>query len=608
MGFHQQKEHHTMKSIQSRLFLMLLIFIILPYFLTVFFIYGYTKKLVEQHELEVSRNQMEKASNELEQYFEDLVGLPYVTYRNPDLFRIFENGFQDSIYFNPITVKNSIETFYLMRKEIRQIRFYINKSKESFTVYNAMVSTRKAQPDLVKESSIKKLFHSHSMYLIEPPHPIENYNDAAIVPQSDNTVVLTIHHKVMDVLSNKFLGIITLDIDLKTYARLCNSLVQNEKESVLLVNSDNQVMYASDRHLIGKPVPSNLITSIQQTGVKMGKEIILSRSLSGPLRQWKLIKITPEQVIFHNVRQTAYINILVGIGVGFLGLIMIGIISYMITRPIKLLSRKVQSIEAGNMNVPFNDKGHDEIGHLEKHIKDMMNRINLHIAREYKLEIENRNNQLRALKSQVNPHFLFNALQTIGAVALRSHSPNVYGLITSLSKMMRYSIRANQWVLVREEVDYIKTYLSLQMERFRNEWTYTIHLDESILNLTIPSMTVQPLVENFFKHCYEEGFYDAHMNINGEIQGELLCLVVENNGPSMTSEELQILRKNIYTKPIEGSYSAEHIGLKNIHDRLVLNYGIKAGLEIDTNQGQGFIVRLMIPVESKFANHKLETI
>ena len=574
----------------------------------VFFIYGYTKKLVEQHELEVSRNQMEKASNELEQYFEDLVGLPYVTYRNPDLFRIFEEGFQDSIYFNPIAVKNSIETFYLTRNEIRQIRFYIDKSKESFTVYNAMVSARKFQPDLVKEDSIKKLYHSHSKYLFEPPHPIQNYNDAAIVPQSDNTVVLTIHHKVMDVLSNKFLGIITLDIDLKTYARLCNSLVQNDKESVLLLNSENQVMYASDRHLIGKPVPSNLLKAIHQSGVKTGKEIILSRTLSGPLHQWKLVKITPEQVLFHNVRQTAYTNILVGIGVGFLGLVMIGIISYMITRPIKLLSRKVQSIEAGNMDVPFNDNGQDEIGHLEKHIKEMMNRINLHIAREYKLEIENRNNQLRALKSQVNPHFLFNALQTIGAVALRSNSPNVYGLVTSLSKMMRYSIRANQWVLVREEVDYIKTYLSLQVERFGNELTYMIHLDETILNLMIPSMTLQPLVENFFKHCYEEGFYDAQLNIYGEIQGEILCLVVENNGSSITSEELQILRKNIYTKPNDESYSAEHIGLKNIHDRLVLNYGIKAGLEIDTNQGKGFIVRLMIPLESKFASQELETV
>ncbi|TWD96436.1 two-component system sensor histidine kinase YesM [Neobacillus bataviensis] len=597
-----------MKSIQSRLFLMLLIFIILPYFLTVFFIYGYTKKLVEQHELEVSHNQMEKASNELEQYFADLVGLPYVTYRNPDLFRIFEDGFQDSIYFNPIAVKNSIETFYLMRGEIRQIRFYIDKSKESFTVYNAMVSTRKSQPDLVKEDSIKKLYHSHSKYLIEPPHPIENYNDAAIVPESDNTIVLTIHHKVMDVLSNKFLGVITLDIDLNAYAHLCNSLVQNDEESVLLVDTENRVMYASNRDLIGKPVPSNLLKSINNSGVKKGKEIILSKTLSGPLRQWKLVKITPEQVLFHDVRQTAYTNILVGIGVGLLGLLMIGIISYMITRPIKLLSRKVQSIEAGNMDVPFHDNGQDEIGHLEKHIKEMMNRINLHIAREYKLEIENRNNQLRALKSQVNPHFLFNALQTIGAIALRSNSPKVYGLVTSLSKMMRYSIRANQWVLVREEVDYIKTYLSLQVERFGNELNYTIHLNETILERTIPSMTLQPLVENFFKHCYEEGFYDAQLSIYGEIQGEILYLVVENNRSSMTPEELQTLRNNIYTKPSEGSYSMEHIGLKNIHDRLVLNYGIKAGLEIDTNQGQGFIVRLMIPVESKFASNELEII
>ncbi|PFO09601.1 histidine kinase [Bacillus sp. AFS076308] len=597
-----------MKSIQSRLFLMLLIFIILPYFLTVFFIYGYTKKLVEQHELEVSHNQMEKASNELEEYFADLVGLPYVTYRNPDLFRIFKDGFQDSIYFNPIAVKNSIETFYLMRSEIRQIRFYIDKSKESFTVYNAMVSTRKSQPDLVKEDSIKKLNKSHSKYLIEPPHPIENYNDAAIVPQSDNTMVMTIHHKVVDVLSNEFLGIITLDIDLNAYARLCNSLVQNDEESVLLVDSENRVMYASDRDLIGKPVPSNLLKSIKQSGVKTGKEIILSKTLSGPLHQWKLVKITPEQVLFHNVRQTAYTNILVGIGVGLLGLIMIGIISYMITRPIKILSRKVQSIEAGNMDVPFHDNGQDEIGHLEKHIKEMMNRINLHIAREYKLEIENRNNQLRALKSQVNPHFLFNALQTIGAVALRANSPKVYGLVTSLSKMMRYSIRANQWVLVREEVDYIKTYLSLQVERFGNELNYTIQLNETILERTIPSMTLQPLVENFFKHCYEEGFYNANLNIYGEIQGEILYLVVENNGSSMTSEELQTLRKNIYTKSNEGSFSMEHIGLKNIHDRLVLNYGKKGGLELDTNQGQGFIVRLMIPVESKFTSNELGTL
>jgi two-component system sensor histidine kinase YesM len=581
---------------------MLLLFIIIPYFLSVFFIYGYTINRVEQQALETSHGQMNKLSEELEQYFDDMVNLPYILYRNPDLFQVFNNDIEDSTYSNSIAMEKSIETFYLMRKEIRQVRFYLDKNQQSFTVYNAKVSAPKTKPDLLKQDSLKQLFNSNSKYMIEPPHQIENYNNAAIVPQSDDTMVLTIHHKIVDVLSNEFLGLITIDINLDLYARICNSLIQENEESVLLIDSNDRVMYASDSSLIGKSVPSNLLKRINSVGVDTDEDIILSKTLSGPLNQWKLIKITPSQFLFNDARQTAYTNILVGIGVGILGLLMIGFVSYKITRPIKILSQKVRKIEGGNMNIPFDDKREDELGHLEKHMKEMMNRINLHIEREYKLEIENRKNQFRALKSQVNPHFLFNALQSIGAVALRSNSPNVYQLVISLSKMMRYSMRADQWVLVRDEVDYIKTYLSLQMVRFGNDINYSIKINESILNLTIPSMIIQPLVENFFKHCYEEGFYDAHLNIYGEFKGEILKLVVENDGSSMTLSELQSLRENIYTAPYEGTYSHEHIGLKNIHDRLVLNYGPKAGLEIETKQGQGFLVLLVIPLDSKLNN------
>ncbi|WP_338788174.1 sensor histidine kinase [Metabacillus sp. FJAT-53654] len=591
-----------MKSIQSRLFLMLLIFIIIPYFLSVFFIYGYTKDRVEQQALEVSNNQMNKLSVELEQYFQDMIDLPYILYRNPDLFQVFRNDSEDSGYSNPNSREKSIETFYLMRNEIRQVRFYLDRNKESFTAYNAKVSAPKLKPDLLNEESIKKLYQSNVNYLIEPPHQLVNYNNAAIVPQSDNTVVMTFHHKVVDVLSNEFLGIITIDIDLNGYARLCNTLIQENEESVLLVDSNDRVMYASDATLIGKVVPLSLLERINAKDIDSGEDILLSKTLSGPLNQWKLIKITPSQFLFNDARQTAFINILVGIGVGMMGLLMIGFVSYRITRPIKILSKKVLSIEGGNMNVPFEHKGEDEIGHLEKHMKDMMDRINHHIEREYKLDIENRKNQFRALKSQVNPHFLFNALQSIGAVALRSQSPNVYQLVTSLSKMMRYSIRADQWVLVRDEVNYIQAYLSLQKERFGNNINVSIKLNEDIQRMKIPSMVIQPLVENFFKHCYEEGFQDTHLSIYGEIKGETLTLTVENDGPSVTLSKLQSLRENIYTTPYTGTYSHDHIGLKNIHDRLVLNYGQNAGLKLDTKQGQGFVVQLVIPLDSNVSN------
>jgi two-component system sensor histidine kinase YesM len=577
---------------------MLLIFIVLPYFLSVFFIYTYTKNSVEQYELENSREQLQKNADELEQYFDDMIDFPYILYRNPDLFRIFKNGFEDSIYFNPMTMEKSLETFYLMRNEFRQIRFYIAKNNESFTVYNAMISTHRYQPDFLNQDPIKQLYTSDSQYLIEPPHPLKNYNNAAIVPKSDKTMVMTFHHKIIDVLSKKFLGMITIDIDLGEYARICNNLVQGDASSVLLIDSKDRVMYANDRALIGKPLPADEKQRLDGNRSRHDDDILLSKELSGSLNGWKLIKVMSSQALYEDVRKTAYTNILVGIGVGILGLLMIGIISNRITRPITRLSSKVRSIEGGNMNVPFDDTKSDEIGHLESHMKDMMNRINSHIDREYKLEIENRKNQFRALKSQVNPHFLFNALQSIGAVALRSNAPKVYQLLTSLSKMMRYSIQADQWVRVRDEAEYTKAYLSLQTERFGENISYSVNIDESILDMTIPSMILQPLAENFFKHTYEEGYSNAHLSIYGEKQGNDLCFTVENDGPGLTEEELQTLREHIYSPPYEGTYSHEHIGLKNIRDRLLLGYGPSAEMKVDSNDGLGFSVSMRIPIKT----------
>ncbi|MCL6571828.1 MAG: histidine kinase [Bacillus sp. (in: Bacteria)] len=591
-----------MKSIQGRLLLMLLVFIILPYFLSVLLIYRQTKENVERHEIENSHEQMQQASEDLEQYFDDIVNLPYILYRNPDLFMIFEKGFERSLYSNRLAVDRSMRTFYLMRSEIRQIRFYIDQEKDSFTVYNAMISSRKRQLDLLKQANIQKLMNSDSNFLIEPPHRIENYNDTAILPQSDKTMVLTFHYKILDALSKEFLGIITIDIDLDKFAAISNRFIQKNKETVLLSNSEGHVIYASDQALIGKSVSAELQKRINEsTGGSQASDgnIIFSRMLSEPLNGWHFVKLTSSETLFKDVRKTTYTNIIVGIVVVILGLIMITIIAYKITRPITLLSRKVLSIEKGNMNAPFDDKREDEIGNLERHIKDMMDRINHHIDREYKLEIENRTNEYRALKSQINPHFLYNTLQSIAAVALLSESPRVYQLVISLSKMMRYTIRVDQRATVRSEVDYVKAYLNLQEERFQTDLSYSIDIPKAFLDISVPSMILQPLVENFFKHCYEVGYEQSCLHIYGEIRDGYLNLIVENNGCSMTNDELTALKNKIYTMDSEEKYPVEHIGLKNIHDRLVLNYDSTSGIELDSMQGQGFSVRLVILIYHK---------
>ena len=177
---------------------------------------------------------MHQASEELEQYLDDIVNLPYILYRNPDLFRVFEQGFDRSHYFNQLEIYKGMTTFYLMRSEIRQVRFYIDEGKSTFTVYNTLLSSRKLKPDFMKQISIQRLVNSEKNYLVEPPHRIENYNNTSNLPQSDKTVVLTVHHKIMDTLSNEFLGVITIDIDMSKIARITDHFLQKNKETVLL--------------------------------------------------------------------------------------------------------------------------------------------------------------------------------------------------------------------------------------------------------------------------------------------------------------------------------------------------------------------------------------
>ncbi|MDX8047560.1 histidine kinase [Gracilibacillus sp. S3-1-1] len=581
-----------MKSIQSRLLCMLIIFILLPYFLSVLIIYHYTKENVEKHELAKNKEQLKESSAELQQYFNELIHLPYILYRDAELFQIFNNERKNITY-----LEKSIQHFYLMREEMKQVRFYLDKGKESITVYNAFVSSSKSQPNLLQQPYINKLYSSNQKEIIEAPHPLENYNNTAIVPQSDHTEVITIHHKITDVFSGDFLGVISMDIQLDEVSRIAGDLIKHKQEKMYILNENNQIIFSNDSQTIGQPVSKQVLKVINRQ--VESEDIVLSKTLTEPLDDWQLVKITPKEVLFQEVRQTTYPSIIAGIIVGILGFIMVSFITYKITNPIKQLTTKISAITDSYTTIPFNDQRHDEIGYLEKQMKEMMNRINDHIDREYKLELENKENQFQALKSQVNPHFLFNALQSIGTVALKSDAPNVYKLITALSNMMRYSMQANNWVKVRDEIHYIESYLSLQKERFQHPINYQIDISSKLLDMLIPSMILQPLVENYFKHCYEKGFTTAQLHLFGERWESYLYFTVKNTEATMKKEAIDQLRKSIYSSIPPTQMATEHIGLKNIHERLVLNYGEKAGIEIDNWDEQGFIVEIFIPLDEQ---------
>ncbi|MDW2879479.1 MULTISPECIES: sensor histidine kinase [Bacillaceae] len=571
-----------MKSIRSRLFLMLLGFIIFPYFLLVIIIYTNTRSSVEDYEIGKSREELEKTRLNLEQYFTEIINWPYSLYSEPEVLRVFEQGSQDRQAFH--SFQESLKLISAARPEVRQLRFYFHQSREALTVYRSKLSAPKVRTSYLEEGPFQRLYLSRENYLIEQPGPIRNYNNAAIIPESDHTEVITVHHKVSNVLSGEFLGFLSMDIDVSSYSPLISSLSNTSGATVTLSDQEGRMMYASN-------------FGTRQASEDDGK-MVLSESLGEPLAGWRLSKSLSKEVLFMDAKKTALTNIWLGLGVGMLGIVMILVISHIITKPIIRLSEKVSAIEGGGIYVNLLTPRKDEIGHLEVHINEMLSRIQTHINREYKLEIESRKNQFQALKSQVNPHFLFNALQMIGAVALQSDAGQVYKLIISLSKMMRYSLGAGQWVYLREEMNYIEDYLTLQKERFGDDLHASIEADEEILSARIPSMILQPLVENYFKHSYEEGCQRGALLVKGESKGSAIQLTVQNTGASISQEKLRQLRKAISGSEIPDLHTekeSDGIGLKNIHDRLKLNYEGKASFTIDTMNGEGFRVTMLIP-------------
>lgn len=569
-------------SIRIRLFIMLLLLIILPYFLFVIFIYENSKSSIEERDLARSREELSESRADLEQYAAEMVRLPYSLFNMPEVQQVLENGMLAETTEHVRAFENSVETYAVTRPDIRQLRFYFKQDQQTLTVYQSNVSAPKPAPDYIERSPFSELNESKEAYVMETPHVLVNEDKVAIVPESDNTVVLPIHHRITDVLSGEFLGFLTTDIQVSSFSRLLEAVTSEAGTQVLLVNGNGEIVYSEDSKQVGKTMDESQLAAEEEN-------IVLREKLGEPLTDWQLIKVTSKDELFRDARETAWTNVVLGIGVVLLGIILVLIISRVFTKPIITLSEKVRSIEGGQMNVQLITDRKDEIGHLSAHMQEMLNRIDTHIAREYKLELEAKESQLRMLKSQVNPHFLFNALQSIGAVALRSDDREVYKLLVSLSKMMRYALQADQLVPVREELGYINSYIMLQKERFGADLPITIQVEKNMQEYRIPSMLLQPLVENYFKHSYEGLRNESSFILKGMEKDGMLVFIAVSFGAAVSAEEIRLLQEG----------DAGGTGLRNIAERLHLHHGDKAVFQLDNLNGKGFKVTISIPVEEQ---------
>ncbi len=274
-----------------------------------------------------------------------------------------------------------------------------------------------------------------------------------------------------------------------------------------------------------------------------------------------------------------------------------------ITRPIKLLCKKTAMVANGDFTTRAICDNHDELAILSDRFNDMAIKLEQQV-KSIKLEQENlRYMEAKLLQTQINPHFLYNTLDTIIWLIEGEKNKEAIDIVVALSEFFRIVVsKGRDFITIREEEMHINSYLQIQQSRYKDILNYEIDIPEELYSYQILKLTLQPLIENSLYHGIKMLRAKGKITVTGELKYDIICFHVIDNGVGMDAEELETLRREVENP---GSKQSAGFGLANVNKRIKLNYGSIYGLDIQSKKGVGTDIIVKIPAR-QMENNRIE--
>lgn len=373
------------------------------------------------------------------------------------------------------------------------------------------------------------------------------------------------------------------------------------EETILVFNDQNEVMaadYGTDWNMDAGVVEGirRELAEGERKEASYDDQFWFYRPVSGGKMQ--ILLTIPNQTIVDALFPTVASSIFVAIVAVLASVVCSVVYSKAISRPIRDLSEEMKTITLNEYSGSTLESREDEIGILQDSFNHMISRNKELIAQQYQAKLEKRNAQLRALQAQINPHFMYNTLQVIGGMALEKDAPEVYSVTLALSDILRYSLNfSKEMVCLEEEVEYLKSYVMIQNERFGGKVQLKLELEPDTQKCLIPKLILQPLAENSFEHGLLNKAGDWLLTVESHItpEGDLL-ICIKDNGIGFDSERLAQIREKIELDTVKALNSGSHIGLANVHARIKLRSAKEGhGVSIDSSPETGTTVSVRMP-------------
>ncbi|MDF2958347.1 MAG: hypothetical protein K0S39_82 [Paenibacillus sp.] len=593
------------KTIRVKLILLFTVFFLLPFILFGSIWYQRSTRLIEENAIASAQKSIQQANSYLNYYFDDIERrtLPYITH---PLIQAFMKITPDEIY-----QRYSITT-QIQNLVINQI---INGKKE---IYGLSIISEKG----VVASNIADTMDgltNRDLSQIEPRGGRKTKFNT--IHWENGIPILTISRKFSDTSTYSTEGLMFIDLRLNELSGIISNIGSGQAGFTWISDGEGSILLHPDQTRIGQAVPDwyeNQIHNkehgsliVEDSGVN--KLIVFERS---PSTEWTLVSEVPLAELTGDLFALRNVTIVILIAVTLGSLLVLGGFTLNLTNALSNLRRLMKRAGSGEMFVraQVHPGRYDETNELYESFNQMVEKLQRSIEeihaselREKELMIKQRETMLKSMQAQINPHFLYNTLEVINSYAILENVMPISRMATSLASLFRYSITSgDERVSLFEEMKHMQTYLDIQKERFEHLTVQFQVLWDDLLHVQALRLTLQPLVENVFRHAYENHeLYPEFIGIKGEKTETGYRLMIMDKGGGMEPSAIEKLNRAFHSvretdyhlpeKEHDDANRSGNVGLRNVHQRLRLSFGEQYGLHILESTEKGTWIEVHLP-------------
>lgn len=401
-------------------------------------------------------------------------------------------------------------------------------------------------------------------------------------------------------------GILLVDMNFSGIEQICKDVTLPYSQGYLyLIDGSGELIYHPRQQLIyaGLLEENNLSAANYADGTHtetfQGQRRSVTVKTVG-YTGWKLVGVVPRANMLDNYGQLMLFFLFVVFFSIFLLVFANLRLSEWITAPMKQLDRAVKELESGREPVDFTVNGPYEVEHLSRSIQSMVSTLRHLMDDILEQEAQKRRSELDVLQSQINPHFLYNTLDSVVWMTENGRTEDAVVMLTALARFFRISLsRGSNIIPLADELEHARHYLTIQKMRYKNKFSAQISAEDSVESLYTIKLIIQPILENAIYHgmAYADG--DGEIQIHAFREGEDVLIEVTDNGPGMPEELVeQLLSPN---GPAVSGAKGSGIGFRNVHQRIQLTFGPDYGLTILSEPDSGTTVRIRLPALDKTA-------